>query len=225
MNKAKQTLLNLFLGVITCLLVVGVSTPSLSTITSNLSNSSIQNGDAKTFSASQSAQPALVQNPINQYLMSDLQEAESVLMAQSMPTRNLQRYAVILTKNNVVPAAPSTSATGVVGAVLVGERLVVRGDFGGLSSALRDYTTDPVNPPNPKITSAVHIHQGEPNQNGPFQYALTVTPNEAGMGGRLAGEYTLTSEQLQALADGKLYVDLHSQRNRAGELRGTFRPV
>jgi CHRD domain len=105
-------------------------------------------------------------------------------------------------------------------AVLVGDRLVMRGDFSRLSSPLRDYATDPVTPPNPNITSAVHIHQGDTAQNGPFQYALTVMLDNTGLDGRFAGDYTLTSAQLQALSDGNLYVDIHTSQNRAGELRG-----
>lgn len=214
MNKAKRSLFNFLLGTITCVLLIGLSTaPSLSKPASN--------GVA----TSQSAQPTQMQNPINQHLMADLQEAESVLMAQGMSGSSMQRYAAILMKNNVVGSTPSTMATGVAGAALVGDRLIVRGDFGGLSSALRDYETDPVNPPNPNITSAVHIHRGEPNQNGPFQYALTVMLNDTGMGGRFSGEYTLTPEQLQALSDGQLYVDIHTKQNRAGELRGIFQPL
>jgi len=176
-------------------------------------------------SFSKLAQPTQIQAPINQHLMTDLQAAESVLIAQGMSTSAMQRYVAILTKNSVVASTPATSATGVAGAALVGDRLVIRGDFGQLSSALRDYATDPLNPPNPNITSAVHVHRGEPNQNGPFQYALTVTLNDTGMGGRFAGEYTLTAEQLQALSEGKLYVDIHTKQNRAGELRGIFRPL
>lgn len=204
MNKAKRGLFNFLLGTIACVLLIGLSTAP---------------------SFSRSAQPTQIQAPINQHLMTDLQAAESVLIAQGMSTSSMQLYAAILTKNSVVASTPSTFATGVAGAALVGDRLVVRGDFGQLSSALRDYATDPLNPPNPNITSAVHIHRGEPNQNGPFQYALTVTLNDTGMGGRFAGEYTLTAEQLQALSEGKLYVDIHTKQNRAGELRGIFRPL
>ncbi|MEP0874182.1 CHRD domain-containing protein [Trichocoleus desertorum AS-A10] len=223
MNKAKRWLFNFWLGTITCVLLIGLSTvPSWS---KTASNRFVQSGDVPSFSTSQAAQPAQVQNPINQHLMADLQEAESVLIAQGVSDSSLQLYAAILTKNNVVPNVPSTMATGVAGAALAGDRLIVRGDFGGLSSALRDYETDPVDPPNPNITSAAHIHRGEPNQNGPFQYALTVMLNDAGMGGRLSGEYTLTPEQLQALSNGQLYVDIHTKQNRAGELRGIFRPL
>jgi hypothetical protein len=216
MKKVQRTFFNFFLGAITCVLIVSFSIPSLSQITSILS---VQSGNAQSFRTSPSGQLAQVQ------LMSNLQEAESVLMAQSTSGTFLQRYRAILSNNNVVGNAPSTSATGVAGAALVGDHLVVRGDFSRLSSELRDYTVDPVSPPNPNITSAVHIHRGEPTENGPFQYALTVTLRENQRSGRFAGDYTLTSEQLQALSDGKLYVDIHTKQQRAGELRGILRPI
>lgn len=223
MNKAKRALFNFLLGTIACVLLISFSTaPSLSKTASNVF---FHSGNTSSFNTSQSAQPVQIQNPVNQHLMADLQEAESVLIAQSMSGSSIQHYAAILVNSNVVPKAPSTSATGVAGALLVGNHLVVRGDFGALSSALRDYAADPINPPNPNITSAVHIHRGEPSQNGPFQYALTVTLNNTGMAGRFAGEYTLTTEQLQALSDGKLYIDIHTKQNRAGELRGILRPL
>lgn len=164
--------------------------------------------------------------PINQHLMADLREATLVAQDMGMGPMDLsQRYVAILTADGVVPNMPMTEGRAVSGAVLVGDRLIVRGDFSSLSSAFRDYGTDPVNPPNPNITSAVHIHRGEPGMNGPFQYALTVMMNPDGMGGRLMGEYTLSSEQLQALQAGNLYMDFHTTKNRAGELRGTFRAL
>ncbi len=164
--------------------------------------------------------------PINQHLMADLREATLVAQNTGMGPMDLsQRYVAILTAEGVVPNMPMTDARAVAGAVLVGDRLIVRGDFSSLSSALRDYTSDPVTPPNPNITSAVHIHRGEPGKNGPFQYALTVMLNSSGLGGRLMGEYTLSTEQLQALQAGNLYMDFHTKKNRAGELRGMFRAL
>ena len=117
-----------------------------------------------------------------------------------------------------------TPARGAVGAVLSGNRLVVRGSFKMLTSDMRDYATDPVNPPNPSITSAFHIHQGTPMENGPFQYALDVTLDDTERSGSAMGEYTLTEEQMRALADNRLYVDIHTTENRGGELRGTLMP-
>jgi hypothetical protein len=162
---------------------------------------------------------------IEQKVQSHLQAAESALLAQTpAATGTLTRYVAVMNGREVVPSSVSTSAFGAAGAVLVGDRLVVRGDFSNLSSALRDYATDPLNPPNPNITSGIHIHQGTPDKNGPFQYALTVEPKESGVAGRFMGDYTLTPEQLQALSSGTMYVDLHTKQNRAGELRGILKP-
>ena len=107
-----------------------------------------------------------------------------------------------------------------LGAALIGDRLILCGSFYGLNSPLSDYATDPVAPPNPNITSAVHIHKGSANANAPFQYALQVQINADGVSGNVKGEYKLTDEQLQALNSGGLYVDIHTKSNRAGELRG-----
>lgn len=220
MKKNKWVLVNFLFALVTCVTIIGLSSPSFS---------------------SQTAQSP---NWLDRQLVSNLQHAESVITAQmvttqdmptqempsqemspqAMPNRTMTRYVAVLTKDAVVPTQPSNAAFGAAGAVLVGDRLVMRGDFSNLSSPLRDYATDPVSPANPNITSAVHIHQGESTKNGLFQYALTVNLNETGMGGRFAGEYTLTSEQQQALSNGMLYVDIHTKTNRAGELRGILRP-
>lgn len=198
MSKAKRTLFNVVLGAIACIFLVGLST-----------------------SWSQAVSP-VPNNSATQPFMADLQTTGSELMAQRS-TGSMQLYSVMLMNQNVVPKAPSTAATGMAVGVLMGDRLMVKGEFSGLSSALRNYATDPVDPPNPKITSAVHVHRGDASQNGPFQYPLTVTLDMTGIAGKFAGEYVLTPEQLQALADGKLYIDLHTKQNRAGELRGIFR--
>lgn len=218
MNKTRRTLFNFLFGAITCLFLVGVaSTPSLSKPPATATTQS-----NSMMAASTSPMPQL--ELIDRQLADNLRKANSILIAQGLPGSSITRYVAVLTKNSVVPATPSTSAFGAAGAVLVGDRFIVQGDFSNLSSALRDYATDPLDPPNPNITSGIHIHQGEPNANGPFQYALDVTPADDELSGRFAGEYTLTSEQLQALSSGRLYVDLHTKQNRAGEMRGILQP-
>lgn len=217
MFNISKILFNIVLGTIVCGLLIATSKPSLST-------------SALTTSTLHTQMPSLMQPPsaelsIDQQLLADLQASEAALIAQGSSSGTIVRYVATLLKANVVPNLPTTDAIGVAGAVQVGNRLVVRGDFSNLSSELRDYTTDPANPPNPKITSAVHIHKGMPTENGPFQYALTVTIDPTGLKGRFSGDYTLTSEQLQALSDGTLYVDIHTKQNRAGELRGAFRQL
>lgn len=205
--SAKRLALNLLLGAVTCFLLIGVSTPSIAKVVSAPTQAASHSGVSESLVS----------------LATHLQEAESTLLAQGMEG-TMMSYGAVLRSANVVPTAPSTAARGAVGAVLSGNRLVVRGSFRNLSSPLRDYATDPVNPPNPNITSAFHIHRGAPTENGPFQYALQVMLDESGMGGMAMGEYTLTPEQLQALADGMLYIDVHTTQNRAGELRGILMP-
>lgn len=201
MKKTVRSLLNIVMGLMTCVLIISLSTsPSLSKTAGSFVNLSPTQWS------------------------SDLQPASN-LLAQGMMGKPMQRYQVMLGSQNVVSKAPSTSAMGMAEATLKGDRLTVRGSFSQLSSALRDYVADPVNPPNAKITSAVHIHRGETTENGPFQFALTVKTNGQSMGGKFSGKYTLSAEQLQALSDGKLYIDLHTQQNRAGELRGAFQAV
>lgn len=153
-----------------------------------------------------------------------VQQAQSVLIAQGASSRSLMSYVAVMSEDNVVASDPETMARGAVGAVMSGDRLIVRGRFKNLSSPPRNYTTDPVDPPNTSITSAFHIHQGSPSENGPFQYALDVTLEDDNRGGSAMGEYTLTPEQMQALETGRLYVDIHTTQNRGGELRGILMP-
>jgi len=138
---------------------------------------------------------------------------------------NFTVYYVSLSGSAIVPQMAETTASGGAGAILRGNKLRVSGTFANLSGNLRDYTTDPPVPPNPNVTSAVHIHRGAVNENGPFQYALKVSLNADKRSGSLSGEYDLTTEQLQALRGGQLYLDLHTTTNRAGELRGVFKPL
>lgn len=208
----KRTIVYFALGMVTCLALAGLSRP----VAASLGPAAPAQRTAPTMLSSTSLTAFAT-------LAGHLQAAESTLVAQGM-TGSMMSYGAILRDDNVVPMAPSTSARGAVGAVLVGDRLVVRGSFKNLSSGLRNYATDPVNPPNPNITSAFHIHRGVSTENGPFQYALAVTLDPDGRGGMAMGEYTLTPEQMQALNSGMLYLDVHTTGNRAGELRGVLMP-
>lgn len=204
LKKYQRLLIGIFLGLITCFFAVNIAAPSQSI------------------------------NPVDTQLLSNesrlinyQQQAESVLIAQgSMSSQSsylLKRFSAILSADDVYPNAASTFSTGAIGAVLNGNRLVLRGDYRSLSSPPRDYAIDPPSPPNPKITSGVHIHRGSAKENGPFQYALEIQPQSDGLNGRVKGELTLTDEQLQALNSGGLYVDLHTKNFRAGELRGILK--
>jgi hypothetical protein len=203
-RRYQKLLYSLALSIIVCLFAVNISAPAQSV---NLS--------------SQIINPQLIDTAINYQQQAEAELlAEPTLISQS-PT--FTRFAAILTGDEIYPSPVTTPAAGVVGAALIGDRLIVRGGFYNLSSPLRDYATDPLVPPNPSVNSGIHIHKGAANTNGPFQYALQVTVNPNGLSGNVKGEYTLTAEQLQALNSGGLYVDLHTKANRAGELRGILK--
>ncbi len=138
--------------------------------------------------------------------------------------QDVKVFSVALTGDSIAPQSIDTSATGGAGATLKGNKLKVRGSFSNLTGNLRDYRVDPTDPPNPRITSAVHIHRGSPKENGPFQYALDVNLNGSQRQGAFQGEFDLSSEQLQSLLNGQLYIDIHTTTFRGGELRGVFRP-
>ncbi|MDX2211847.1 MAG: CHRD domain-containing protein [Oculatellaceae cyanobacterium bins.114] len=207
------------LAVVSCLLIVGFHSPVFGKMTAQVTQPLVQQSAEQ-----QAEQQSAIASSFKEEANANLQTVKSVLMAQGMPSSGLKTYVAMMSKTNVVPATPQTQALGTVGAVLSGDRLIVRGSFRNLSSPLRDYAIDPVNPPNPNITSAFHIHRGMASENGPFQYALTVMLDDTGRSGSAMGEYTLTAEQLTALENNMLYVDLHTTRNRAGELRAVLMP-
>lgn len=207
MRIPRLRLRSLAIALGTCLLLTSLHTALPNTVAAEIKHS-------QPFS-----QPTLIAD-----LQTTLSQVAASPLAQANSGEERQTYIAILTPQSVVPNAPETAARAVVGAVLIGDRLVMRANFRDLSSAFRDYATDPVSPPNPNITSGFHLHRGNATQNGPFQYALVVSLDPSGMSGSAAGELTLSAEQKQALADGLLYFDIHTTRNRGGELRGVLIP-
>lgn len=164
----------------------------------------------------------------NQISVADYQkEAELELLAQAEGSKiealELKRFIAILSGDEIFPTPVSTSASGTLGAVLNGNRLIVRGDFRNLSSPLRDYAVDPSTQVTPKVTTAVHIHRGSAQQNGPTEYSLQVMLEPNGLNGRVKGDQILTDDQLKALNSGLLYIDIHTKGFRPGELRGILK--
>ncbi len=220
MRTIPKTMRLLLMGTLACLFLTGVFSPTWGRAVASLSSPA--DSSALQMEADRFLGQALTDNL--QQAQKAQEKAQGILLAQGSTGTMLQSYVAVMSEDNVVPGDPKTMARGAVGAALSGNRLIVRGSFKSLTSSPRDYATDPVNPPNTNITSAFHIHQGTPVENGPFQYALNVMLDDTGRGGSAMGEYMLTSEQLQALADGRLYVDIHTTKNRGGELRGILMP-
>jgi len=104
-----------------------------------------------------------------------------------------------------LPRAGQTVRTitgvGQVRATLAGNRLTLTGEFRGMSSA---------------ATSA-ELRVGAPGQPGPMAAALQVTGTADG---RISGAVDLTPAQLASLRGDGLYVQVNSQGNPTGEIRG-----
>lgn len=104
-----------------------------------------------------------------------------------------------------MPTTPQTVTTitgeGEVILTLDGNTLTVSGNFTGMNSA----------------ATMAHVHNGPPAQPGPVVHQLEITKMPAG---EISAELELTDEQVMALKNNALYIQVHSETNPAGELRG-----
>ncbi len=69
--------------------------------------------------------------------------------------------------------------------------------------------------------TAAHVHTGAAGVNGPVIVPLTKTAD--GVWSVPAGS-KLTAEQLKAYRAGELYVNVHTEANKAGEIRAQLAP-
>jgi hypothetical protein len=65
-----------------------------------------------------------------------------------------------------------------------------------------------------------HIHQGAKGRNGPVIIPLT----KSGDTYTVPAGAKLTDAQMQALKNGDLYVNVHTNANKGGEVRGQLQP-
>jgi hypothetical protein len=95
---------------------------------------------------------------------------------------------------NSSPANGTLTATYDTGS----EKLSWKGSYSGLSGP----------------ATAAHFHSGEAGKNGPV--AVPITPATS----PFEGSATLTDAQANDLLAGKLYVNVHTEANKGGEIRG-----
>ena len=104
-----------------------------------------------------------------------------------------------------MPTTPQTVTTitgeGEVILTLEGNTLTVRGNFAGMNSA----------------ATMAHVHNGPPAQPGPVVHQLEITKMPAG---EISAVLELSDEQVTALRNNELYIQVHSETNPPGELRG-----
>ena len=104
-----------------------------------------------------------------------------------------------------MPTTPQTVTTitgeGEVILTLNGNTLTVSGNFTGMNS----------------VATMAHVHNGPPAQPGPVVHQLEVTKMPAG---EISAVLELTDAQVTALRNNELYIQVHSETNPPGELRG-----
>ena len=117
---------------------------------------------------------------------------------------------------NEVPAV----MTPAVGAVIVertGNTIIVSGGFSGLQGTIAT-----------EIAGGAHIHMGIAGRNGPVLIPLSMEISDDMTSATFMAEantYTLTDDQLAAMANDMLYVNIHSSEVMSGELRGQVAPL
>lgn len=118
---------------------------------------------------------------------------------------NIQAQEVYRARLSPMPTTPQTVTTilgeGEVILTLNGNSLTVDGTFTGMSSA----------------ATGAHIHNGPPAQPGPVIHTLEVSQ---ATNGTVNGTISLTEEQVEALINNEFYIQIHSESNPPGELRG-----
>ena len=106
---------------------------------------------------------------------------------------------------STVPVDPitvqTTAGSGTLTAALSGHTLTINGKFDGLNSP----------------ATAAHVHRARKGLRGPNIFDLTVTKATSGT---VEGTLKLTDAQVEALKSGWYYVQIHTEVNPEGHLRG-----
>ncbi|MCW9707089.1 CHRD domain-containing protein [Fodinibius salsisoli] len=114
-----------------------------------------------------------------------------------------QTFEATLQGSNEVPEV-NTDATGDAMVTLNGDSIHVQGQFSGLSS----------------VYTASHIHEGAKGENGGPILTLKPELGNDKMSGMFDGSYQLDDTQIKALKEGSLYINVHSENHKPGEIRG-----
>jgi len=71
------------------------------------------------------------------------------------------------------------------------------------------------------VGTAAHIHRAPAGQNGPVVLPLEKTADNTWM---VPANTAVTEEQITAWQNGEFYVNVHSEANPGGEIRGQLKP-
>ena len=104
--------------------------------------------------------------------------------------------------------ARTMSGSGEARATLTGRTLAITGAFEGLSSP----------------ATVAHIHRAPPARRGPVAFAIEVSRATVATSGELSGTLELTDGQIRTLRNSEYYVQVHTETNPGGEVRGWLIP-
>ena len=122
--------------------------------------------------------------------------------------------ALLRGRHEVLPF--TTPASGTITATLDDGVLIVEGSFSGLSG---DFASE--------IAGGSHVHIGHAGQNGGIAVSLNAQLDADLRGGTFRAvdnTFSLTEEQIAALRERRMYINIHSLASPSGELRGQLLP-
>ena len=126
-----------------------------------------------------------------------------------------ETYQVALSgRHEVLPV--KTGASGAIEATLNGNQLTLSGAFDDLEA-----------PVDISIAGGAHLHLGYAGENGPVAIPINITLDLDAQGGVIQealNTYMLTADQITALQNRRMYVNIHTITNTGGELRGQVLP-
>jgi hypothetical protein len=126
----------------------------------------------------------------------------TVLCANALLYAQTGNFRARLSPLPVTPLTVNTiTGGGQVTASLSNNVLSLNGTFNGLSS----------------VATVAHVHSAPKAMRGPPVHALEVSTDKSGS---LTGRIELTPEQVTALQAEALYIQIHSETNPEGEIRG-----
>ena len=129
----------------------------------------------------------------------------TALTVPAAGAQDTERYGERLSRMPVDLRTTSTiSGTGVVTAELAGNELTITVRFGGLRSGV----------------TAAHVHNAPVARRGGVAFGIDVGGAAAGTAGEITDTVTLTADQVAELRGEHYYVQIHTENNPGGELRG-----
>ena len=190
----------------------GVTIPLNATLGNNLRNGRFI-ADSNTYSLNSDQLDSLNINHL--YVNIHTQDNPSGAIRGQLNSQDFQTYESSLSGVTQIPSVVSTG-TGDVIYKVIGERLLLRGDFGDLTS-----------PVDESIAGGAHIHAGRAGENGGIQIPLNVELDGSGLSGEFradSNEYVINSAIKGLMDNAALYLNIHTDQYPGGEIRGQVTP-